>query len=48
MLEYAGEIAPYVLRAIAHRHEHDLEWPPWWTEFIVTWTTSWAASPLSL
>ena len=33
VLEYAGEIAPYVLRAIAHRHEHDLEWPPWWTEF---------------
>ena len=31
VLEYAGEIAPYVLRAIAHRHEHDLEWPPWWT-----------------
>jgi len=33
VMEYAGEIAPYVLRAIAHRHEHDLEWPPWWTEF---------------
>lgn len=32
VMEYAGEITPYVLRAIAHRHEQDAEWPPWWTE----------------
>jgi hypothetical protein len=33
VMEYAGEITPYILRAIAHRHEQDSEWPPWWTEF---------------
>jgi methanogenic corrinoid protein MtbC1 len=30
--EYAGEIAPYVLRAIAHHHENAPEPPPWWTD----------------